>query len=92
MDLVKTALRGGAIGIANTPGEATVTKTLAKRSSVSFASYGLFSLPMSASVVPFVEIAAVREQHSSRAMKGFVQATLVGSLCSINAKFANDNR
>lgn len=50
---------------ANTPGEATVTKTLAKRISVSFASYGLFSLPMSASVVPFVESAAVCEQPSS---------------------------
>lgn len=34
-DLVKTTLTGGAIGVANTPGEATVTKTLTKRISVS---------------------------------------------------------
>lgn len=29
-DLVKTTLTGGAIGVANAPGEATVTKTLTK--------------------------------------------------------------
>lgn len=34
-DLVKTTLTGGAIRVANTPGEATVTKTLTKRISVS---------------------------------------------------------
>lgn len=50
-DLVKTALTGGAIGVANTPGEATVTKTLTKQISVSLASFEQFSLAMSASVL-----------------------------------------
>lgn len=64
-DQVKTALRGGAPRVANTPGDTTVTKTLAKRISVSFASLGLFSLTTPASVVPLVEMTAVREEHSS---------------------------